>query len=261
MSARAIDCVCVVGGAYHDMDFARLELLKLLAENPDIRTRVFDDYPGAEVLESADFLLTYTCDRVPSDEARQEVLRRFLERGGRWFALHGTNSVLRFLDDGTVTTPDEQPAFMALLGTQFTGHPPIGRYTVEVVDPAHPLLAGIEPFETIDELYLSRPCAPIETLLDAAYDGGPLGSFRQTPRVPDRHPVLYVRHLGQGAVLYLTLGHCRGPHDMRPLMERWPSVDRCSWEQPIFYELLRRGLAWAMRSDEARVRSQAGTGG
>jgi hypothetical protein len=32
---------------------------------------------------------------------------------------------------------------------------------------------------------------------------------------------------------------------MRPLMEQWPSIDRCSWDEPIFYELLRRGLAWA----------------
>jgi len=28
-----IDCVLVCGGVWHDMDFARLELLKLLAED------------------------------------------------------------------------------------------------------------------------------------------------------------------------------------------------------------------------------------
>jgi hypothetical protein len=46
-------------------------------------------------------------------------------------------------------------------------------------------------------------------------------------------------------VLYLTLGHCRGHYDLQPLMEWWPSVDRCAWDLPVFYELLRRGLDWA----------------
>jgi type 1 glutamine amidotransferase len=245
MTGRVVECLFIVGGAWHDMDFARLEMLKLLAENPDIRTRVCEDYPEPAIIAQADFILTYTCDRLPQGAERQQALRDFVERGGRWFALHGTNSILRFIEGGTVTTPDEAPEFMELLGTQFIGHPPIDRYRVEVVDPAHPLVQGIESFETVDELYLSRPYAPIETLLDCYYDGGPLGSFRQTPQESGRHPVFYLRHLGQGAVLYLTLGHCRGPHDMRPLMEKWPSVDRCSWEEPIFHELLRRGLAWA----------------
>ena len=49
----------------------------------------------------------------------------------------------------------------------------------------------------------------------------------------------------QGAVLYLTLGHCRGHYDLQPLAEWWPTVDRCAWDLPVFYTLLRRGLAWA----------------
>lgn len=248
--ARAIECLFVVGGAYHDMDFARLELLKLLGEQGDVRTRVFEDYPAPEAIAAADFLITYTCDRVPQTAEQIAALTAFVERGGRWLALHGTNSVLRFLEDGTVTTPGENPDFMALVGTQFIGHPAVGRFGIDVVDPAHPLVAGIEPFETEDELYLTRPCAPVETLLDCHYDGAPLGSFRQTEPVPGRHPVLYLRRLGDGAVLYLTLGHCRGPHDMRPIVERWPTLDRCSWNEPVFYELLRRGIAWAAKLDQ-----------
>ena len=34
-----IDCVLVCGGVWHVMDFARLELLKLLAEDERVRTR------------------------------------------------------------------------------------------------------------------------------------------------------------------------------------------------------------------------------
>jgi type 1 glutamine amidotransferase len=57
--------------------------------------------------------------------------------------------------------------------------------------------------------------------------------------------VLYLRRVGRGEVLYNTLGHCRGRYDMRPIMDVYPRVERCAWEKPVFYELLRRGLAWA----------------
>ena len=40
---RRIDCVLIAGGKYHDIDFARLELLKLLAEDSRVRVRVFED--------------------------------------------------------------------------------------------------------------------------------------------------------------------------------------------------------------------------
>jgi hypothetical protein len=33
---------------------------------------------------------------------------------------------------------------------------------------------------------------------------------------------------------------------MQPLMDYWPNIERCAWDTPQFYELLRRGLQWAM---------------
>lgn len=100
-----IDCIVIAAGKYHDIDFARLELLKLLGENQRIRVRLFEDYANLEAIRSADFLVTYTCEVIPSLE-QQIALREWLEQGGRWYALHGTNSILRFLDNGLVDTPD-----------------------------------------------------------------------------------------------------------------------------------------------------------
>jgi hypothetical protein len=45
--------------------------------------------------------------------------------------------------------------------------------------------------------------------------------------------------------MYLTLGHCRGHLDLQPMVDFYPQVERCAWESPVYYELLRRGLAWA----------------
>jgi len=238
-----IDAVLVAGGKYHDIDYARLELLKLLAEHEDVRVRVFEDYRELDAIRRARFLVTYTCDVVPSLE-QQEALRAWVEGGGRWLALHGTNSILRFLGDGRVDAPAWAPHLMETLGTQFIAHPPIAPYRVEVADPGHALVRGIEPFETNDELYLVDAHPGLKVLLDTEYEGPAEGFVRAGwPRA--RQPVMYLRELGRGAVLYLTLGHCRGHHDLQPLMDYWPSVDRCAWELPVFHELLRRGLAWA----------------
>jgi type 1 glutamine amidotransferase len=56
---------------------------------------------------------------------------------------------------------------------------------------------------------------------------------------------MYLRNLGKGTVLYNTLGHCRGHYDMAPVLDYYPRIERCSWEKPAYYELLRRSLRWA----------------
>lgn len=73
-----------------------------------MRIRVFEDYANLEAIAKADFLVSYTCDVTPG-LAQQEALRAFVERGGRWYALHGTNAILRFLADGRVDSPRWAP--------------------------------------------------------------------------------------------------------------------------------------------------------
>ena len=235
----------VVGGKYHDMDFARLELLKLLGEHDSIRTRVAEDYRDTDAIAAADFLVTYTCDVRPSD-AEQDALCAFLEGGGRWLALHGTNSVLEKLEGFEFDCPREYPKLMSALGSQFVAHPPIAPYKVTVSDPPHPLVADIDPFEAEDELYLCDYHGEIVPLLETRYTGDAPGFMQSSwPRDDVRH-VMYLHPYGKGQVLYLTLGHCRGRWDMRPLMDEYPRVERGAWDLPVFYELLRRGIRWSL---------------
>ena len=83
-SDQQIDVYLVCNARYHDTNFARLELLKLLAENENINTRVADSFRDVEAIANSKLLLTYTCDLRPTlDE--QDALSAFLENGGRWF--------------------------------------------------------------------------------------------------------------------------------------------------------------------------------
>lgn len=241
-----IDAYLVAGGRYHDIDYARRELLGLLAEHPHVRTKVGSDYQDLESIRASRFLITYTCDVRPSDE-QQAALHDFVAGGGRWLALHGTNSVLDFTKEG-VKAPRIIDRLAFTLGSQFIAHPPIQPYAVDPVAATHPLVEGIEPFETDDELYLCEyhDREALVPLFDTSYAGKAEGFAVSDWGDADRHLVAYLRPLGSGAVLYNTLGHCRGHYDMVPAMDYYPKVERCSWEIPQYHEMLRRGIRWCL---------------
>ncbi len=238
-----IDAHFVAAGKYHDIDFARLEILKLLGEHQNIRTTVAMDYSNTDRIAACQFLVTYTCDMLPTD-AEATAIRAFLDKGGRWLALHGTNSILRFTDGG-VDCPEERPDVMEMLGTQFKAHPPIGNFRVEITTRDHPLTRGLDDFEIIDELYITKTTAPIQVLMQTRFDGEATG-FVEKDYDNAIVPILYLRELGQGGILYNTLGHCRSHYDVIELMPFWEHPERCGWNYPVFYETLRRGIRWAM---------------
>ena len=54
---KRINAVLICGGTWHDIDFARLELLKLLAELPEIRTTVAIDFAKVLILDQGSICL------------------------------------------------------------------------------------------------------------------------------------------------------------------------------------------------------------
>ena len=250
-ATRRIEVTLVAGGKYHDIDFARRELLGLLAEHDEFRVRVQPDYEDVDGITSAEILVSYTCDVRPSEKA-QRAIRDWVENGGRWVALHGTNSALTLGGPNGVESPRVFPLWAETLGSQFVAHPPIQPYTVAVSDPSHWLVAGIESFDTDDELYLSEYADrdSLHPLLHTTWSGEATGFAEADWTSGDpTHLVMYLRHLGSGAILYNTLGQCRGHYDMKPVLDYYPRIERCSWEKPAYFELLRRSLRWARGLD------------
>ena len=254
-----INAVLVVGGKWHDFDFARLELLKLLAVDERIRTQVSSDYENVGLLSDADVLITYTCDVRPS-VAAQTAIKDWVSRGGRLFALHATNSAI----DGPDTfgpdfeTPDAMPVFSEVLGSRFLSHPAIEPYPVNVSPGAEsdPLVVGLETFHANDELYLCEMTSVVEPLLETRWTGTTQGFATADWPTDEPRYVMYRRPLGSGCVLYFTLGHCRSHWDMKHAPfhgMKWPTIDRGSWELDEFHEILRRGLAWATAPAVERI--------
>jgi uncharacterized protein len=252
-TSSRVEVALVVGGRWHDLGYARLELLSLLGEHDSVRTTIHPDFSDTERLSAVDAVVAYTCDVRPSTE-ESGALRRMLDGGGRLLALHATNSAIDPPEPGgprVFRTPDAMPEFSALLGNRFLAHPKIGPYTIEPVRRGHPLVAGIEPFVTIDEIYVSELATDLDVLLDVGYVGPCPGFETDHVDEPDRHPVLFVRPQGRGTVTYFTLGHCRGRFDLDDIgIDDLGAVDRVAWDSPEYREVLRRCVAWAAHGDQ-----------
>src|SRR5207344_2351206 len=116
-----------------------------------------------------------TCDLRPS-EAEQQAIRRWVEDGGRWLALHGTNCALDApaqLDGTPFEAPRVFPLWADTLGSQFIAHPPIEPYVVALSPGAatDSLVTGLGPFEARDELYLMEHHGEVVPLLETRWIG------------------------------------------------------------------------------------------
>ena len=247
-----INVALVVGGRWHDVDFARLELLTLLGRYDSVHCTVHSDYSAIDVLEKADAVIAYTCDVRPTAE-QSLALARAVRGGTRLLALHATNSAIDAPPAGgpkVFGTPDAMPDFTALLGNRFLAHPKIAPTRIEVVQPEHPLVAGVAPFVTTDELYVMELRDDLDVILDTEFTGDCPGFEVSHSGSQSRHPVLFTRVEGEGEVVYFTLGHCRGRFDVSDLgIADTGVVDRVAWESAEYREVLSRCVAWAVHGD------------
>jgi type 1 glutamine amidotransferase len=223
--------VCGSPARNHDFDLARIRLADALYRAGDIRTDAYTNYDAGDAIEAGDLLVSYT-SQVPVGDEQCAALRRFLERGGRWFAIHASNSV------------KDNPHLPGILGSRFITHPPYTRFPVTITRPDNPLVAGIGPFEVDDEIYVIEHSDDVEVLLHTRWGGEAIGGRQIEDGI---RPLMYHRAVGQGGVLYLALGHCNRPFD-KPRPEMPDSPDRRGpWDRPVYKELIRRGIQWATR--------------
>ncbi len=268
---RRVGVHLVVGGfppgasAAHDMDYARLQLLELLAERDDVRVTVASDYADVERwLDSSRLLVSYVAGPYPHG-SQLERLEYWLHEGGRWLGLHGTSGgksapVER---DGRPGRAMVRMPHHAALGCFFLNHPPIRRIEV-VVDRDHPLAEGLPAsFEVEDELYFIELQKPHESRLllttRLAKDPHPGFGFsydRDSSLLDDgeTRALGYTLPVGRGEVAYLALGHCHSPAtNWQPFVDASVSPDgstpltfRGPWTSAPFLALLRNALRWGV---------------
>lgn len=245
--------------AGHDHDYARLRLLSLLDER-QVPASVANDFADLEKwLPMSRLLITYVAGPYPSAEQCSR-LRSWLEAGGHWLALHGTSGGRAERVEGLTQRRTVGTEHHELLGCMFLTHPPACRFRVDVHDADHPITRGIGPsFEIEDEPYFIELRKPASAQILLSADFGSAGHWPVVEKLygadtsiqSDRKTRVlgYTRQIGNGAVIYLALGHCHNPYSR---MGRAAGVSngqsatfRGPWEQPPFCALLGNAIGWA----------------
>ena len=186
------------------------------------------DYPGTDrvltALLSAAGYATRTIATSPEDadlagvstvviftdgdfftNAAIHALKAFVQRGGGLITLH------------TAASTNKDSAVLAeLVGARQVGGV-VEPHTAYIIDPAHPITAGLSNFELDDEIHQLKPAATYHVLVDASLIG-------------IRQPLVFVKQTGDGTTVHFATGH------------KIAGITHPTWQ-----ELFRRAVAFVTR--------------
>ncbi len=153
-----------------------------------------------------------------SDKGRQALLG-FLRAGGGLLGVHTASICF-----------DDWPEWGAILGGRWnwdrSGHPPLGPVSVRVLK-GDDLVAGLEDFESIDEVYGFLDVeADVDVLMVSSHSRA-------------EHPVMWRHSYGDSRVVYTSLGH-----------------DLSAYESPSLTASLRRSARWIAGLDGRKAKPQ-----
>jgi type 1 glutamine amidotransferase len=188
------------------------------------------DYEDSAAILGGDLLVTYT-SQVSISEKASAAIRRWLEKGGRWFALHASNSVL------------QNTVMPKILGSRFITHPPYRNSRWTSPSLKIPCWKALRRSRSRMSFTSSRMSPTISRYCSSTRWGGK--AFGGHEFEVDDRPLMYRRAVGAGGVLYMALGHANRPYD-KPFPEMPDQPDyRGAWDVPVYQELIRRGVDWA----------------
>ena len=165
-----------------------------LRHDPRMDVRILEDphFLDSAAINRYDVIVLHFMNWKESDpgDAARANLKRFVEGGKGLVVVHFACGAF-----------EDWPDFVNLAGRvwnpKLRPHDPRGPFRVEITQPKHPIMKGMQSFETKDELYTCLAGdVPIEVLATA------------TSKVDKQtHPMAFVLNVGKGRVFHSPLGH------------------------------------------------------
>ena len=184
--------VLVMGGkteGFHEFKIMEPIYSKFLGQAGfDVTTTEDRDLFKKSSLEKFDVVVDYTTGDSLSEEQSTGLLNRI--RSGMGFV--GVHSAADSFHNCR--------AYERMVGGIFLMHPGIKPYTFKVLNPNHPVMAGVADFVAPEELYLMETTGHFELLMSTYWDG-----FER--------PVAWVKPYGFGRIFYTALGHGKEQHE------------------------------------------------
>lgn len=177
-----------------------------------------DSYTDEELMAKTDLIVPiWTMGTI--EKAQLKGLLTAVERGAGIAGCHG----------GMSDSFRNEVDYQFMVGGQWVAHPGNDgvKYTVNISDPTHPLMVGIEDFEVVSEQYYMHVDPAITVLATTRF---PVVDGPHAVNKPVDMPVVWTKLYGKGRVFHCTLGHVAN-------IVRMPQV----------LTIMKRGMVWAAR--------------
>ena len=186
-------------------------------------TTDLDDLNPANLSKYDGLVIYANYDTLSSSQ--EAAMKDFVEGGKGLIPLHCASGCFKNSD-----------WYINTIGGQFASHD-TGTFASAIVKPEHPVMQGLEAFETWDETYVHQNVNPDMTVLMERVAGNPVAGnpvadtpVTGTPGEGDhREPYTWVRNQGEGRVFYTAYGH-----------------NDSTWTNAGFLQLVNQGILWAI---------------
>ncbi len=189
-------------------------LIEAAGFDVDVETSL-DIYTDAARMATYDIITqVYTMSAITNEQ--EKGLLDTIKKGAGFAGWHG----------GMADAFRQNTNYQFMVGGQWVAHPGnIIDYTVNIVDRADPITAGLNDFQMRSEQYLMHVDPSNEVLATTTFGG------EYVPWIEGAvMPVVWKRRWGKGKIFYCSLGHVAQDFDV-----------------PEAREIVRRGIIWAAR--------------
>jgi type 1 glutamine amidotransferase len=179
--------------------------------------KTLDCYLGEAYLQSLDLIVqAWTMASITNEQ--EKGLLNAVKNGVGIAGAHG----------GLGDSFRANPEYQWMVGGQWVAHPGVTvEYTVNIVKPDDPIVAGLKDFAMHSEQYYMHVDPSNEALATTTFSGEHEGAYWIKGCVM---PVVWKRQWGKGKVFYSSLGHVAKDYDV-----------------PEIKEIFRRGMLWATK--------------
>ena len=122
--------------------------------------------------------------------------------------------------------------YVKMVGGQFWRHT-MDSITTKTLQPAHPIMKGLQPFTAYDETYLHSQLQADNNVLAEREIKADQKKDRSSPAT---EPYTWTRTYGKGKVFYTAYGH-----------------DERTWNQPGFQSLIYNAILWSVNEDALKA--------
>jgi len=232
--AKPLRVLYITGGCCHDYNREKVIIAEGVRARANVEFTIVQEegsgekhkdiaaslYQNPDWAKGYDLVIHNECFAADTDPAYIEHVLAPHRNGTAAIVLHCEMHTFRDFK------PDN---FREFLGVKSTHHGPQHPLDVKVVNPAHPVLAGFPAdWKTgNEELYAIDKVFPTATVLATAADKkkDASGNWVDTPKA---NALIWVNTYGKGRVFGTTLAHANQ-----------------TFQDPVFLDLLTRGLLWA----------------